>query len=240
MAIEAVVFDFDGVIVETEEPSYLAWRQVWAGYGQDLCLEEWAGCIGTSQRDDTFHPFEELVRRTGLNLREADVRAQKQHLATTRFAGTPLSAGVVDWLDEAALAGMAVGIASSSPRTWILEHLDRVGLSSRFQVIACFDDCGVSKPDPASYLLACRSLRVPPERALAVEDSVHGIRAAKQAGMSCVAVPTPMTAHMDFGAADLIVGSLADTSLPAVLQTLSARDCDHTDPAADGGPTRGA
>ena len=230
MAIEAVVFDFDGVIIETEEPSYLAWRQVWASYGQDLPLGEWAACIGTGQREDTFHPFEELVRRTGLNLREADVRAQKQHLVATRSAASPLSAGVVDWLDAAAEAGIAVGIASSSPRTWILEHLERVGLGSRFQVIACFDDCGVSKPDPASYLLACRSLHVPPARALAVEDSAHGIRAAKQAGMACVAVPTAMTAHMDFAAADLIVGSLGDTSLADVLRRLTAGDRGHSDP----------
>lgn len=238
MTIEAVVFDFDGVIIETEEPSYLAWRQVWASYGQDLPLDEWAACIGTSQGDDTFHPFEELVRRTGLNLREADVRARKQELVSTRSAATPLSAGVVDWLDEAAEAGIAVGIASSSPRTWILEHLERVGLGSRFQVVACFDDCGVSKPDPASYLLACRSLRVPPARALAVEDSTHGIRAAKQAGLACVGVPTAMTAHMDFGAADLIVRSFRDTSLAAVLRTLATGDGVYFDPPVERAPTQ--
>ena len=233
MAIEAIVFDFDGVIVETEEPSYLAWRQVWASYGQDLRLDEWAGCIGTSQRDDTFHPFEELVRRTGRQLREADVRAHKQRLAATQAALTPLSAGVVDWLDEAAEAGIAVGIASSSPRTWITENLERVGLGARFPVIACFDDCGVTKPDPASYLLACGLLGVRPARALAVEDSAHGIRAAKQAGLACVAVPTAMTAHMDFDVADLVIGSLGDTSLAAVLRTLSTAH-DHSDPPVEG------
>ena len=201
MAIEAIVFDFDGVIVETEEPSYLAWRQVWASYGQDLPLDEWAACIGTSQRDDTFHPFEELVRRTGLNLREADVRAQKQHLAATQVRPYAVVRRGRRLARRGRRGRDSRGHRFQLARTWITEHLERVGLGSRFPVIACFDDCGVTKPDPASYLLACRSLHVRPARALAVEDSAHGIRAAKQAGMACVAVPTAMTAHMDFDAA---------------------------------------
>lgn len=217
MKSRALIFDFDGVILETEEPEYLAWREVWTSYGQDLLLEEWAGAIGTAQGPETFHPFDELVRRTGLDLVEEDIRSHKRTVAARRVTELAVLDGVVDWLDEAEAAGLSVGIASSSPRAWIEEHLTRVGLRRRFSVIACFDDCGVTKPDPASYELACRLLCVQPSEAIAVEDSVPGVLAAKEAGLRCVAVPTVMTAHLDFGAADLVLPSLASCSLREVL-----------------------
>lgn len=117
MTVRAVIFDFDGVIVDTEEPDYLAWREVWASFGQDLVLEEWAGCIGTAQGPATFDPFDELARRTGLKLVESEVRAQKRAVAACRLANAPALDGVKDWLDEAHGAGLAVAIASSSTGT---------------------------------------------------------------------------------------------------------------------------
>jgi HAD superfamily hydrolase (TIGR01509 family) len=219
-AIGAVVFDFDGVILDTEEPDYLAWREIWGSYGQDLVLEEWALCIGTAPGPSTFHPFDELVRRSGLDLSE--LRARKRQIAAHLVAGRPVLPGVMDWLDGAGTYGLGVAIASSSPRSWIDEHLSRLGLLPRFPVIACFDDCGVTKPDPASYLLACGRLGVRPSEALAVEDSVHGVAAAKSAGLACVAVPTPMTAHFDFGQADLTLPSLSSATLGDVTRELEA------------------
>lgn len=219
--ISAVIFDFDGVILDTEEPDYLAWREVWASFGQDLLLQEWASCIGTAQGPETFHPFEELARRTGLGLVEAEVRAQKRAIATRRLANASVLDGVMDWLNQAEAAGLPVAIASSSPRDWIDEHLGRLDLAPRFPAIACFDDCGVTKPDPASYLLACGLLGVRPSEALAVEDSTPGVIAAKTAGLACVAVPSAMTAHLDFEAADLILPSLASTTLSDVMSQLS-------------------
>jgi HAD superfamily hydrolase (TIGR01509 family) len=221
VTIGAVIFDFDGVILDTEEPDYLAWREVWASFGQDLVLEEWASCIGTAQGPETFHPFDELARRTGLDLEETEVRAQQRAIAARRLADAPLLDGVMDWLDQAEIAGLPVAIASSSSRGWIDEHLGRLDLARRFPVIACFDDCGVTKPDPASYRLACGQLGVRPSEALAVEDSTPGVIAAKGAGLACVAVPSAMTAHLDFGAADMILPSLASSSLNDVMSELS-------------------
>lgn len=222
MVLRAVVFDFDGVILETEEADFLAWREVWAFYGYELPLEEWVDCIGTSQGAHTFHPFDELVRRSGLDLAEVELRARKREIAARRLVDSSVLDGVMDWLDEAKATGWPVAIASSSPRNWINEHLDRLGLASRFPVVACFDDCGVTKPDPAAYLLACRRLGVPPADALAVEDSVPGVAAAKAAGLVCVAVPTVMTAHFDFGDADLILSSMTEMSLSDLSRRLSA------------------
>ncbi len=222
MAVRAVIFDFDGVIVETEEPFYLAWREVWASFGQDLALEEWATCIGTGLGPGTFDPFSELLRRTGQDLDQAEIRARTRRVAAPLLDSSTLRPGVADWLGEADAAGLPVAIASSSSRSWIEEHLARLDLATRFSVVACFDDCGVTKPDPASYLLACRQLGIAPTEGLAVEDSLHGVKAAKSAGLACVAVPTEMTAHLDLGLADLVLPSLAEATLAGTIERFAA------------------
>ena len=129
---------------------------------------------------------------------------------------TVLQAGVVRVLDQAAALGLGVAIASSSPRQWIVDHLDRLGLPERFAVIACYDDVGVAKPAPDVYLEAVRRLGVAPGEAVALEDSRTGLLAARAAGLRCIAVPTAMTRHLDFSAADLVVDSLAELDLSAI------------------------
>jgi HAD superfamily hydrolase (TIGR01509 family) len=220
MLIAAIVFDLDGVVLDSEEPEFLAWRTIWSEHDRELHLEEWAKCIGTGQGPTTFDPYAELVRHTGLQVGEPEVRARSQALAAELTAGRPALPGVVRWLDEAAAAGLGLAMASSSPREWVVRHLARLGLSEQFGVIASFDDCGAKKPDPASYLLACSQLGVKPQQALAVEDSRPGLMAAKAAGLSCVVVPNVMTAHMDFTGADLMLGSLDEAGPLEVIERL--------------------
>jgi HAD superfamily hydrolase (TIGR01509 family) len=222
MAIKAVVFDFDGVIVETEEADYLAWREIWSRYDLDLPLEEWALCIGTRQGAETFSAFGELVRRTGLSLAECEVSDEQRAAAAQLLAAAPAVDGVLEWLGSANAAGLGVAIASSSSRAWVKGHLQRIGLEERFPVIACFDDCGVPKPDPASYRLACAELGVTPPEAVAVEDSRNGLLGAKAAGLACVVVPTLMTANMDFSEADLILPSFRAATLEEVIAWLDS------------------
>ena len=125
----------------------------------------------------------------------------------------PALPGVVDLLDDLEAAGVARGIASSSSREWIDGHLERLGLRDRFATVAGVDRTGVGKPAPDVYLLACADLGADPARSVAVEDSGHGIAAAKAAGLFCVAVPSRITRHTDLSAADLIVASLAELRL---------------------------
>ncbi len=221
LAVRAVVFDFDGVILETEEPEYLAWREIWEGYGQDLPLETWSQCIGTRPEATSFDPFGELARRSGQALDERELRAQAQRLKAQFLGGAGPREGVVEWVREAQALGMAVAVASSSTRSWVSQHLQRLGLAGQLRVLACYDDCGAAKPDPASYLLACRQLGVAPAEALAVEDSLNGLRAAKAAGLACVVVPTKMTAHMGFAEADLVLPSLRAAGLASVVKFLA-------------------
>jgi putative hydrolase of the HAD superfamily len=220
MLIAAIVFDLDGVVLDSEEPEFLAWQTIWSEQGRELRLEEWAACIGTGQGPTTFDPYAELVRQTGLQVGEPELRARSRALAAEFMTGRQALPGVARWLDEAAGAGLVVAMASSSPREWVVGHLARLGLTEQFGVIASFDDCGAKKPDPASYLLACRQLGVAPEQAMAVEDSHHGLMAAKAAGLTCVVVPNVMTAHMDFTGADLVLGSLEEAGPLEVIERL--------------------
>ncbi len=219
--VDAVVFDFDGVLLDTEEPEYLAWRAIWAEHGVELDLVSWSACIGTAQGPTTFDPYAELCRHVRPAQSQDDIVARRRRLAAELVAGRPPMAGVLEWLDEAQREGVAVAVASSSPRSWVEGHLERIGLRDRFGILACYDDCGAKKPDPASYLLACRALGVAPERALAVEDSRNGLLAAKAAGLGCVVVPNKMTAHMDLSEADLRLSSLGELGLLATARLVT-------------------
>ena len=221
MTIEAVVFDFDGLILDTEEPEFLAWRQVWSEAGVELTLEEWSRAIGTVPEQSGFHPLTELVNRSGRAFDEEELRVRVRELNRAAVLAKLVSEGALGWAQEARSLGLGVAIASTSERAWIEGHLDRLGVAEWWPVISCFDDCGTAKPDPASYRLACERLGVEPEAALAVEDSRNGLLAAKAAGLTCVVVPSPMTAHMDFGEADLMLASLSEVTLTEALARLS-------------------
>ncbi|MDQ6697541.1 MAG: HAD-IA family hydrolase, partial [Actinomycetota bacterium] len=122
--------------------------------------------------------------------------------------------GVTDLLDALDAAGVPAGIASSSEVTWLERHLGRLGLLDRFAVLAGVDRVnGVGKPAPDSYLLACRELDALPARSVALEDSAHGVAAARAAGMAVVAVPSRITRLTSLTDADLIAGSLTELTV---------------------------
>ncbi|MDP9334972.1 MAG: HAD-IA family hydrolase, partial [Actinomycetota bacterium] len=125
--------------------------------------------------------------------------------------------GVHQWLDDADALGLALAIASSSPLEWVEPHLERLGLRHRFVALGCYADGVAAKPAPDTYLAACAALGVEPGVALAIEDSPHGVAAAKAAGLLCIAVPHQITEGLDLSRADLRLSSLADATLREVL-----------------------
>ena len=125
--------------------------------------------------------------------------------------------GVVELLDQAEALGLAKAVASSSPISWVGRHLDRLGIIERFAAVRTQDDVHRTKPWPDVFLAAATALQVRPERAVVFEDSRNGVLAAKEAGMFCVAVPNRITEGMDFSDADLVVSSLADVDLAALM-----------------------
>jgi HAD superfamily hydrolase (TIGR01509 family) len=215
MTIEAIVFDFDGLILDTETTSFRAWVETYAEYGCTLVEDDWARHIGTI---NGFDPYGTLCARATRPVPAEDaLRASKRGREAELVAAEPLRPGVLAWLDEAAALELGIGIASSSPTHWIDGHLTRLDIATRFAVVTCCDDDRPPKPAPDVYLAACEALGVSPSAALAVEDSAHGVAAAKAAGLWCVAVPNPLTKSLDFSAADVLLESLADASLSEVI-----------------------
>jgi HAD superfamily hydrolase (TIGR01509 family) len=211
----ALIFDFDGLVLDTESTDFQAWHSVYADFGRSLPRDRWQSSIGTDGR--AFEPFRHLQEITGQALVEAEVRAMRRARRDRLVADlTPLP-GVLDWIEGARRHGLALAIASSSPRSWVAGHLERVGLLSAFDLLMTADHVERVKPDPALYRQALEALDVAPARALALEDSPHGVAAAKGAGLYCVAVPGPMTRDLSFGAADLVLDSLAAASIEDIL-----------------------
>lgn len=203
--IKAVVFDFDGTILDTETVTYEAMNGIFRERGHELPLDRWAGAIGTL---GGFDACAELSACTGEEIDRAWFDARFGELYGGMVHHVPLLPGVRDALEEAQALGLAVGLATSSYRAWIEPHLERLDLYRHFDVIHTADDVAKVKPDPALYRLAVRSLGIEPGEAVAIEDSLNGLRAAKAAGLRAIAVPNPMTAGLDFGEADLVLPAL--------------------------------
>ncbi|MFB9274129.1 HAD family hydrolase [Cohnella cellulosilytica] len=220
MALKAVVFDFDGTLVDTETGAYEAICSIYAEHGQELALEAWSVCIGTH---GGFDPYVDLEQRTGKTLDKAELRELFRNRHVERLQSASLRPGVLDRLEEARRLGWKIGLASSSDRAWIEDHLSRQGIRDYFEVIRSSDDVKRVKPDPELYVLAAEALGVAPEEALAVEDSMNGLRAAKAAGLWGLAVPNPVTAQMDFGQADIFVDGLDRKTFAEIEAELQAR-----------------
>ena len=218
MSILALVFDFDGLILDTETTDFQSWQEVYRAHGCELRLEDWADCVGRPAGH--FDPFEHLQRLSGVRVERAQIRAQRSARMRELNLRQSVLPGVCDYLREARGLGLKIGLASSSDRAWVHGHLGRLGLLDYFDTIKCVEDTGAHKPDPAPYLVALDTLGVPPGKAVAFEDSPHGVAAAKAAGMLCVAVPNSITRRLGLDRADLVLDSLASVPLSELLARL--------------------
>ncbi len=212
--IQAIIFDFDGTILDTETPDYESWRQTYATFGCDLPLDVWAQYIGTT----TFNPYQYLESLLGQAIDREAVHKQRKAIDNELIAQQTVLPGVVEYLDEAEAMGLKIGLASSSDHSWVDHHLDRLGLFARFAVISCADDVGNRpKPDPAVYCHAVAQLGVTPHASLALEDSANGVAAGKDAGLWVTAVPNTLTQNLNFDRADIQIKSLAELSLSQLI-----------------------
>jgi HAD superfamily hydrolase (TIGR01509 family) len=220
--IRGVVFDFDGVILDTETAEFESWRELFAEHGAELDLDDWVHCVGTTQAVDTYGLLRERAS-TPVGDRAAVHRRQRQR-AHALVDASPLLPGVLHWIEDAASAGLGLAIASNSLAEWPDRNLTRVGLRDRFGHLSCFDGVCAGKPDPYLYLRACDALEVAPHEAIAVEDSPDGVRAATAAGLFCVAVPAGLTKDLDLTHADLVVESLDHLALADAIALVEGRN----------------
>ena len=216
----AIVFDFDGLILDTEEPIYRSWLEVYEAHGEALPFERWVQTVGSTTAE--FHPQHHLEERLGRPLTQ-EVIERRIGRRTEMILAQQLLPGILQHVDAAKSLGLKLGVASSSTRDWVRGHLDRLGILGRFDCVRCRDDVASAKPAPDLYIAVLDCLGVSPAEALALEDSPNGVIAAKRTGMRCVAIPNSITAKLDLSAADLVLRSLAEVTLPELLQRLDSR-----------------
>lgn len=208
MPLDALIFDFDGLIVDTETPEALVWREVFRDNGQSLPDNYWNDSIGRGAEQVKETPLELLNRLTGGELDIEAVDKARERRLYNMIAAEPVRRGVVSLLKEAKAAGMRLGVASSSKHWWVDGHLQRLGLAHYFDHVICADDVLRAKPYPDLYLRAASKLKVGTAEVIAFEDSPNGIAAAVAAGIFVIAVPNSMTASLDLTAANARFESL--------------------------------
>jgi HAD superfamily hydrolase (TIGR01509 family) len=217
--IKALIFDFDGLILETEGPTFQAWQEVFEEHGGSLPLEKWATIIGTS--NNWFDPFGELEAQLGRPVDRPTIESRRKLREQALILAQPIQPGVQDTLHAARRLGLKVGLASSSSSRWIEEHLKRLGLRGDFDCLRTRDDVAHTKPDPELYLSVLQAFALPGEQAIALEDSPNGVLAARRAGLFCVAIPNELTRHLPLEHANLQINSLADWPLERLLNEAS-------------------
>ncbi|MFL5626955.1 MAG: HAD family hydrolase [Ktedonobacteraceae bacterium] len=213
--IKALVFDFDGLIVDTEMSSYQTWQEIYAEHDCQLPFSTWAICIGGSPQ--LFDPCEYLEQQIGRPVLREEIRLRRRQQHIRMVEAQPVLPGVEDYILSAKRLGLKIGVASSSRHEWVDTHLTRLGLIDYFDSVKCFDDVKRTKPDPELYLAVLDALGVHGQQAIALEDSPNGVIAAQQAGIFCVAVPNPVTSQLSLLHADLCLSSLTEVSLEQLL-----------------------
>jgi len=217
--IRAIVFDFDGLILDTEEPVYRSWLEVYQAHGEELPFERWVQIVGSTTTG--FHPQHHLEERLGRALPK-EVLDRRIGRRTELVLAQKLLPGVVSHIDQAKGMGLKVGVASSSTAEWVRGHLARLGILEQFDCLRCRDDVAHAKPEPDLYVAVLDCLGVAASDAFAIEDSPNGVMAAKRAGMRCVAIPNSITARLDLSGADVLLRSLAEITLADLLTKIEA------------------
>jgi HAD superfamily hydrolase (TIGR01509 family) len=218
--IKALIFDFDGLILETEGPVFQSWLELFQSYDCSLTMSDWACFIGTTD----VHPFDLLEQRLGRSLDRSGIDRPRAQREAELIAQQPIQPGVLDYLQSARRLRLKVGLASSSTCSWVTGHLTRLGLLSYFDCLLARDDVQRGKPDPELYLTVLKFLNVSANQAIALEDSPNGILAARGAWIFCVAVPNDLTRQLPLNHANLVIDSLAATSLEELLRMLEQQN----------------
>lgn len=228
-----IIFDFDGLIIDTETAVYEGWRELYSRFGLDLPLEEYVQCVG-STREVHYDPARELDRLVGEDLDWDALHPDKDARIRRLLSDADTLPGVRDLLLQAREHGVPCAIASSSTHWWVDGWLERLGLVLHFDVIRCRDDVDRPKPAPDLFLAAAHGLGLGADEVVVLEDSANGLRGAEAAGMRCVVVPNQITRVSSFAGAWKRLESLAEVSLRDlhVLPAAAAWQDDNRHPSA--------
>lgn len=214
--IKALIFDFDGIIIDSESPELLVWQDVFAAHGRTLDFEVWADLVGRPRAHFDLYSYFQTHIDPSADL--AALRKERRARVIALTQAQPVLPGVHDYLRGARELGLKLGVASSSSSGHVRGHLQRLDLLHYFHTTKCFEDTQAHKPEPAPYLAVLDELDVEPHEAVAFEDSPNGVSAARAAGIFCVAVPNPVTCRLPLDHADHRLASLADEPLESILR----------------------
>jgi HAD superfamily hydrolase (TIGR01509 family) len=211
MRVRAFLFDFDGLILDTELASRAGWELLYREHGHELPVDLWATLVGTTHAPwDPMAHLEELV---GEPLEREALNERRYAHELALIEAEELRPGIADYLAAARQHGLKRAIVSSSTRRWVDMHLERLDEAAGWDAICTADrDPARAKPAPVLYLEALQQLEVTADHAVAFEDSPNGVLAAKAAGIFCVAVPNEVTRDLGLeeAGADIVLDSLAD------------------------------
>ena len=208
MNFAAVLFDFDGVLVDTEWAIYQAWLATFQAHGHDLPLDVYTRCIGSDFA--TWSPKTHLEELSGLAFDWHDLDAKRQKAIMADLAGEGPMPGVMALLENLTAQGIRRAVVSSSSHHWVDGWLEKLAFAEHFETVVCRGDAPQIKPAPDLYLEAAKRLGLEPKDCLVIEDSLNGMHAAKAAGMCVWIVPNRVTAGLDFSCADRIFPSLSE------------------------------
>jgi HAD superfamily hydrolase (TIGR01509 family) len=208
--VDALIFDFDGLIVDTEGPGFRAWTEVYASHGCDLPFDKYSACIGTIGGFD-LHGY--LEEQSGRSFDRADLERACNTRWLELMKEQSLLPGIAACVSSAKSRGLKLAIASSSTQDWVTGNLRRFGLIEQFDAVCTRDMVTAVKPDPALYLLAIERLGVTADAAIAFEDSPPGVLAAKRAGLYCIAIPNALTKDLPLDHADRRLNSIEEFDL---------------------------
>jgi len=205
MLASAVLFDFDGILVDTEWEIYQAWLETFREHGHDLPLSLYTRCIGSDF--DAWSPKLHLEELTLLNFDWIQMDERRQIRIRSALAKHGPIDGVVAVLKLLREIGIPIAVVSSSSHHWVDGWLEKLDLIDFFQEIVCKGDAPKIKPAPDLFFEAARRLKVNAADCLVIEDSLNGLNSAKAAGMMAWMVPNRVTAGLDFTSADRVFSS---------------------------------
>jgi len=216
--IKALIFDFDGLILDTETPEFSVWQNIYQEHGFELPHDEWGKIVGGDGLSD-FDAAKHLSLLAQGRLDSVSLRARHRLESHTMTLAQPILPGVLETIHEAKRLGLKLSIASSSPHSWVDTHAKQLGIFDHFDALSCADDVGAgrTKPNPDLFLLALNQLKVQKDEAIVFEDSPSGVKAAQSAEIFVVAVPNPVTSLLQIEGANLTLRSLANLTLSELL-----------------------
>lgn len=212
--IKGIIFDFDGLIFDTETPQYLILKDMFLEHNLELPIQRWQQEIGTQSGFSVFEYLEGLIES---KIKEDVLKEQFTQKYHDILMEQRARDGVGAYLKAAKDLNLKIGLATSSTYDWVSKYLKQLGFFDYFECIRTSDDVEKVKPDPTLYLQVAQCLGLEPKECLVFEDSANGALAAKRAGTNCVIVPNEVTEAMDFCDVEYRMKSMGDKPLEEVI-----------------------